>query len=82
MIHERIKNTVIPCNTNISFECLKEITAKERFLMVKITKRKKEKKETQACKLLSRIKIHVLTNKLRSKCMSDFLIIETHVRVK
>lgn len=42
----------------------------------------KKKKETQACKLLSRIKIHVLRNKLRSKCISDFLIIETHGRIK
>ena len=43
---------------------------------------KKKKKETQACKLLSRIKIHVLTNKLRSKCINDFLIIDTHGRIK
>lgn len=43
---------------------------------------KKKKKGTQACKLLSRIIIYVLTNKLRSKCISDFLIIETHVRIK
>lgn len=43
---------------------------------------KKKKKETQACKLLSRIKIHVLMNKLRSKCISDFLIIETRDRIK
>ena len=42
----------------------------------------KKKKETQACKLLSRIKIHVLTNKLRSKCINDFVIIDTHGRIK